>query len=129
MSSELDWTLTEVKKGNMNMETSQSSKTIEPKMLDPFIGPRPFTRTRDDQKRFFGRDDETDEIVSLILGHRLTLVYAQSGAGKTSILEAQVGPKLVEYGFEVLPRARVGIASDSKVEPRRLTLVKLRRAL
>lgn len=100
----------------MNMETSQSSKTIEPKVLDPFIGPRPFTRTRDDQTRFFGRDDEADEIVSLILGHRLTLVYAQSGAGKTSILEAQVGPKLVEYGFEVLPRARVGIASDSKVE-------------
>jgi conflict system STAND superfamily ATPase len=98
------------------METSQSSKIIEPKMLDPFIGPRPFTRTRDDQMRFFGRDDEADEIVSLILGHRLTLVYAQSGAGKTSILEAQVGPKLVEYGFEILPRTRVGIASDSKVE-------------
>lgn len=97
------------------MESTQGSNVNEFKILEPYIGPRPFTRDPDDQKRFFGRDDETDEIVSLILGHRLILVYAQSGAGKTSIIEAQVAPKLQEYGFEVL-RGRVGIASDTKVE-------------
>ncbi len=86
-------------------------------MLKPFIGPRHFTRASEDQSLFFGRDEETDEIVSLILGHKLVLVYAQSGAGKTSIFEAQVAPKLgKEYGFEVLPRARVGTASNTKFE-------------
>src|SRR5829696_1504738 len=85
-------------------------------MLKPFIGPTHFTRDPEHQKLFFGRDDETDEIVSLILGHRLVLIYAQSGAGKTSIFEAQIAPTLKKYGFEVLPRVRVGITSDTKDE-------------
>ena len=85
-------------------------------IIDPYIGPRPFKRDIEDQKRFFGRDDETDEIVSLILGHKLVLIYAQSGAGKTSIFNAKVAPTLEKYGFQVLPTARVGIASDTKSE-------------
>jgi hypothetical protein len=59
----------------------------------------------------FGRDYETDEIVSLISAHKLVLVYAQSGAGKTSIFNAQVISRLERYGFQVLPIARVTIAS------------------
>jgi hypothetical protein len=98
----------------------KTSHAVEQSKLDglkPFIGPIHFTRNSEHQKLFFGRDDETDEIVSLILGHRLILVYAQSGAGKTSIFEAQVAPTLIEkYGFEVLPRARVGVTSDTKIE-------------
>ena len=85
-------------------------------IIDPYIGPRPFKRDIEDQKRFFGRDDEADEIVSLILGHKLILIYAQSGAGKTSIFNAKVAPTLEKYGFQVLPTARVGIASDTKSE-------------
>lgn len=84
--------------------------------LKPFIGPTHFTRDPEHQKLFFGRDDETDEIVSLVIGHRLVLIYAQSGAGKTSIFEAQVAPALEKYGFKVLPRARVGITSDTEIE-------------
>jgi hypothetical protein len=98
------------------MEVSAASKVSSSEILDPYVGPRPYTRSQEDQRRFFGRDDETDEIVSLILGHRLVLVYAQSGSGKTSIMEAQVAPTLGKYGFDVLPRARVGITSDTKIE-------------
>jgi hypothetical protein len=94
----------------MNIEIKQQI------ILDPYIGPRPFRRDIEDQKRFFGRDDETNEIVSLILGHKLVLIYAQSGAGKTSIFNAQVAPTLEKYKFQVLPTARVGIASDTKSE-------------
>ena len=94
------------------MNTERKQQII----IDPYIGPRPFKRDIEDQKRFFGRDDETDEIVSLILGHKLVLIYAQSGAGKTSILNAKVTPTLEKYGFQVLPTARVGIASDTKSE-------------
>jgi hypothetical protein len=66
--------------------------------MDPYVGPRYYTRSQKDQSRFFGRDEETEEIVSLILGHRVVLIYAQSGAGKTSIMEAQVAPTLEKYG-------------------------------
>jgi YVTN family beta-propeller protein len=75
--------------------------------FEPYIGPRPFRRDEKDQARFFGRDTESDEIIALITSHRITLVYAQSGAGKTSIFNAQVIPSLENYGFQVLPIARV----------------------
>src|ERR1051326_6089380 len=78
----------------------------------PYIGPRPFGMGLEYQKRFFGRDYETDEILSLILAHSIVLVYAQSGAGKTSIFNAQILPTLEERGFEILPTARVKIASS-----------------
>ena len=81
--------------------------TTDGQHLEPFIGPRPFKRDKDDQSRFFGRDVETNEIVSLIASHRLVLTYAQSGAGKTSVFNAQVTPELERYGFEVLPTARL----------------------
>ena len=85
-----------------------SNKTIE-----PYVGPRSFRRDDEDQKRFFGRDDETDEIVSLISAHKLVLVYAQSGAGKTSIFNAQVIPTLENLGFEVLCVARVQVTTST----------------
>jgi hypothetical protein len=44
------------------------------------------------------------------LVHQLVLIYAQSGAGKTSIFNAQVIPSLEEeHGCQVLPVGRVGI--------------------
>lgn len=83
------------------------------KGVEPYLGPRSFKRTAEDQIRFFGRDHETDEIVSLISAHKLVLVYAQSGAGKTSIFNAQVIPALESHGFEVLPVARVQVTDAS----------------
>jgi hypothetical protein len=83
---------------------------VEAPDLDPYVGPRPFGRTKEDQARFFGRDRETGEIVSLIVSHAVLLVYAQSGAGKTSLFEAQVAPVLEGKGFQVLPLARVRAA-------------------
>lgn len=76
--------------------------------FNPFVGPRPFERIKEDSARFFGRTQETEEIVSLIFGHPVILVYAQSGAGKTSLFNASVAPALEENGFEVLPLTRVG---------------------
>ena len=83
--------------------------------VNPFIGPSPFGRIIEDQVRFFGRNQETEEIVTLIFSHQLTLVYAQSGAGKTSIINAQVIPELEKYGYQVLPVSRVGISTLSDV--------------
>src|SRR5215204_4986491 len=89
-------------------------QSIQEKIKDnPYIGPRPFGRTLYDQLRFFGRNYETEEILTLILSHQLVLIYAQSGAGKTSILNANVIPELEKEGFKVLPIARVGVSPPS----------------
>jgi hypothetical protein len=76
----------------------------------PYVGPRPFERSDEDRARFFGRDREVDEIVSLILSHPLVLVYAQSGAGKTSLLNTAVAEALERRHVELLPLARVRAA-------------------
>ena len=75
----------------------------------------PFRRDKEDRFRFFGRDVESDEIVSLITSHRLTLAYAQSGAGKTSIFNAHIIHTLEDHGFEVLPMARVQATYATKI--------------
>jgi YVTN family beta-propeller protein len=85
----------------------------------PYIGPRAFRTVEADRLRFSGRDTEIDEIVALIASHRIVLIYAQSGAGKTSIINAGVIPSLVKEGFEVLPVARVQVTSlTSPVSPK-----------
>jgi hypothetical protein len=76
--------------------------------FNPYVGPRPFERKEEDSKRFFGRSQETQEIVAFIFGHPITLVYAQSGAGKTSLFNASITPSLEKKGFDVLPLTRVG---------------------
>lgn len=75
---------------------------------NPYVGPRPFERNDEDSKRFFGRSHETQEIVSLIFGHPVMLVYAQSGAGKTSLFNTAITSKLENHGFDVMPLTRVG---------------------
>ena len=87
------------------------------KGLNPYVGPRPFERTARDQERFFGRDQETQEIVSLMFSHPLVLIYAQSGAGKTSLFNARIAPTLEEQGFEVLPLTRVLGSIPEGIEP------------
>src|SRR4051812_18872710 len=78
---------------------------------EPFVGPRPFEK--EDRDRFFGRTRELEELLSLIIAHRAVLVYAQSGAGKTSLLKAGVLPRLEQQGYTVLPPARVqGVVPD-----------------
>ena len=78
----------------------------------PFVGPRSFRRDIEEQKLFFGRTYETERIISLIYSHKLVLVYAESGAGKTSIFNASIIPTLEQRNFEVSPVARVGIGSS-----------------
>lgn len=83
--------------------------------VEPYIGPRPFGLNIQDQERFFGRDEETEDIISLIYSHQLVLIYAPSGAGKTSIFNAQIIPALEKQGFEIFPITRVGIGSTTSV--------------
>jgi len=79
------------------------SATTKP--LNPFVGPEPFGL--DNREFFFGRDSEASQLLSLIVAHPVFLLYAQSGAGKTSLVNAELIPSLKERGFEVLGPARV----------------------
>lgn len=72
----------------------------------PYVGARPFSR--EEEHLFFGRDREAHDLRSLIIAHPVVLLYASSGAGKTSLLNAAVIPLLEERGLEVFRPARVG---------------------
>src|ERR1043166_6601352 len=73
---------------------------------EPYVGPRPFEEQ--DGQLFFGRDQEARELVSLIMAHPIVLLYAQSGAGKTSLVKAAViGLLTNQEKFSVLPPMRV----------------------
>ena len=73
--------------------------------IQPYVGARPFEAR--DQNLFFGRDAEAVELVSRIVSHSDVLLYAQSGAGKTSLINARLVPLLQKEGYEVLAGARV----------------------
>jgi hypothetical protein len=80
----------------------------------PFVGPTPFEES--DRDRFYGRQREIEELLSLIIAHRCVLVYAQSGTGKTSIVNAGVIPLLKRRSFNVLPPARVEGLIPTQIE-------------
>ncbi len=73
---------------------------------NPYVGPRTFTREEGD--RFFGREREARELLALVISQRLVLFYAQSGAGKSSLINTRLAPRLQEEGFAVLPVGRIG---------------------
>lgn len=70
----------------------------------PYAGPRPFTEAQ--SRFFFGRDRETADLYSLVVSHRVVLLYAASGAGKTSLLHAGVLSRL-RGRYRILGPARV----------------------
>lgn len=72
---------------------------------NPYVGPRTFSQQEAD--RFFGREVEARELLSLIIAERLVLFYAQSGAGKSSLINTRLIPQLREANYAVLPVGRV----------------------
>ncbi|MBN2002932.1 MAG: hypothetical protein JXA21_06215 [Anaerolineae bacterium] len=73
---------------------------------NPYVGPRPYERRH--SQNFYGRNREARDLLALILAERVVLFYAQSGAGKSSLLNAKVIPELEKENFLILPVARVG---------------------
>ena len=80
--------------------------STQPSATNPYVGPRPFATA--ERERFFGREREARELFARVLAERLVLFYAQSGAGKSSLINTRLIPWLEDEGFFVLPVARVG---------------------
>ena len=73
---------------------------------NPYVGPRTFSEEQ--ANLFFGRTREARDLLALVLSERLVLYYAQSGAGKSSLINTRLIPSLRDdEGFEVLPIGRI----------------------
>ncbi len=68
---------------------------------DRYPGARPFMDTAADQRLFFGRNRELNDLFYQVLGTSLLVLFGKSGLGKTSLLQAGVFPRLRER--ELLP--------------------------
>ena len=75
-------------------------------IANPYVGPRTFTREQ--RHLYFGREREAQDLLARVLSERLVLFYAQSGAGKSSLINTRLIPDLWEAGYAALPVARVG---------------------
>jgi WD40 repeat protein len=57
---------------------------------NPYVGPVPFAEGR----TLYGREKETDALYNLLISKRIVLLFSPSGAGKTSLIQAALLPRL-----------------------------------
>ena len=73
---------------------------------NPYVGARTFKPEEGDL--FFGREQEAFDLLSLVISDRLVLFYAQSGAGKSSLINTRLIPGLLGEGeFRIFPVGRL----------------------
>lgn len=91
--------------------TARGAPAIEGRAANPYPGPRPFQE--DDGGRFFGREPEVAAIGYRILANPIYLIYASSGAGKSSLVRAGLCPWLRGHGAvaRVVPSLRQAAAT------------------
>src|SRR5215470_18908260 len=70
---------------------------------NPYVGPRSFTLG----ELLYGRDSETRKLANLLGAERVVLLHAPSGAGKTSLVQAALIPRMRERKFHVRSITRV----------------------
>jgi hypothetical protein len=76
--------------------TVQNARAAE----SPYVGLTSYTE--ENAAVFFGRDKERTVLISNLRAARLTLLYARSGAGKSSLLRAGVASRLGELAWRGL---------------------------
>ena len=72
---------------------------------NPYVGPRTFLK--EESHLFFAREREASDLIALVASEQLVLFYAQSGAGKSSLINTRLIPYLESKEYEVLPVGRV----------------------
>lgn len=97
----------------------------ESRLEAPYKGLAPFTA--EEAHYFFGRDLERNLLGAHIRGHRLTVLYGASGAGKSSLLQAGLAAQFrliaaENRGRQRRPGMAVAVVSSWEREPQRVIL-------
>lgn len=79
--------------------------------LKPYIGPLPFEEGRE----LYGRKRETQQLFDLLISKRIVLLISPSGAGKTSLIQASLVPRL-RRKLQVLPIIRLAASTAQNNE-------------
>jgi WD40 repeat protein len=72
---------------------------------NPFVGPRPIQRG----EALFGRDAEVRALYDRLQARRIVVLHSPSGAGKSSLVQAGLIPRLQAAGFDVWRTIRVNL--------------------
>jgi hypothetical protein len=86
----------------------------------PYRGIQPFRYV--DHAIFFARDDETRHLASLVAVYRGVMLYGESGAGKSSLINAGLLPEATRLGFHP-ERLRVQPRSGEELVIERIATV------
>jgi len=70
---------------------------------NPYVGPRSFQPG----EPFYGRDRELRSLSALLIAERIVLLHSPSGAGKSSLVQAGLLPRLIDEEFNILPTIRL----------------------
>ena len=79
------------------MPSTRRSEPANDVILRPYRGAASYGAA--DREFFFGRREDAEIAVSLVLSHKLSLLHALSGMGKTSLLDALAMPMLEDQGW------------------------------
>ncbi len=80
--------------------TGSSAATMT--RIIPFVGPRPI----DTGQKIFGRDREIEQLYYLLSADNIVVLHSPSGAGKSSLIQAGLIPRLAKQ-FDVWGPTRV----------------------
>ena len=80
---------------------------------NPYVGPKPFAAGQ----TLFGRDREVAALSYMLTSERIVLLYSPSGAGKSSLIQAGLLPRLARR-FDVWGPARVNLTPPDGVRNR-----------
>jgi hypothetical protein len=70
------------------LEILENVRSSSVNAVNPFPGPRPFTSV--DEAFFFGRDREASQLATMVATNNLTVLYGESGVGKSSLVNARL---------------------------------------
>lgn len=72
----------------------EADKTTAEELVHRYPGSNPFSDNELERKLFFGREEEKESLFHLIRAERLVVLFAKSGIGKTSLLQAGIFHRL-----------------------------------
>jgi hypothetical protein len=83
--------------------------------IDRYPGVKPFSLS--EKSLFFGRDEDVNLFSKYVEAENLTVLYAKSGMGKSSILQAGILPIFIEYNYLYIPLRFSNYNESLKITP------------